>query len=53
MPNQDANHVLILVNRYADVYNWKPMAEGLTEAFKDWPGTVETRYGNIPPPGIN
>jgi hypothetical protein len=38
MPNQDPNHVLILVSRYSDQYDWKPMATGLTEAFKDWPG---------------
>jgi hypothetical protein len=30
-----------------------PMAEGLTEAFKDWPVIVVTRYGNIPPSGLN
>jgi len=53
MPNQDPNHVLILVNRYADHYDWKPMVKGLTEAFKDWPGAVVTRYGNKPPPALN
>ena len=35
---------LILVNRYADHYDWKPMAGGLTEAFKDWPGPVSSRW---------
>ena len=50
MLNEDAKHVLILVNRYADHYDWKPMAQGLTEAFRDWQGTVVTRYGNVPPP---
>ena len=53
MPDQDANHVLILVNRHSDQYDWKPMAEGLTEVFKDWPGVVASRYGNIPPPAAN
>lgn len=50
MPNQDPNHVLILVSRYSDHYEWRPMAEGLIEAFKDWPRPVVTRYGNIAPP---
>jgi hypothetical protein len=35
------------VNRYSDHCNWKPIAEGLTNAFKDWPELVVTRYGNM------
>ena len=53
MPSQDANHVLILVNHYTRDYDWKPIAAGLTEAFKDWPEPVVARYGNKLPPALN
>jgi hypothetical protein len=49
MPNQDPNHVLVLVSHYSDAYDWRPIAEGLAAAFKDWPEPVATKYGNIPP----
>jgi hypothetical protein len=53
MPNQDPLHVLVLLNRYGDGYDWRPVAKDLQEAFKDWPGTVESKYGNVLPTAAN
>jgi hypothetical protein len=50
MPNEDAKHVLVLVSRYTDRYDWKLIAVGLVDAFKDWPEPISTSYGNMPPP---